>query len=112
MPDVRQLVSYGYLGLVLVFLYLPILVMMAMAFNSSALYELPFTFDLVWFEALVQNERLLARRPQQRTAWRWRATPCSRRPRHDGGARLRALQLPRPGRAADSAASRRSPCRG
>ena len=49
----------AYLGLVLVFLYLPIVVMIAMAFNRSALYELPFTFDLVWFKALAQNERLL-----------------------------------------------------
>ena len=48
-----------YLGLVLVFLYLPIVVMIAMAFNRSALYELPFTFDLVWFKALAQNDRLL-----------------------------------------------------
>ena len=48
-----------YLGLVLVFLYLPIVVMIAMAFNRSALYELPFTFDLVWFKALAHNERLL-----------------------------------------------------
>ena len=48
-----------YLGLVLIFLYLPIVVMIAMAFNRSALYEMPFTFDLVWFKALAQNERLL-----------------------------------------------------
>lgn len=49
----------SYLGLVLVFLYLPIVVMIAMAFNRSPLYELPFTFDLVWFRALADNERLL-----------------------------------------------------
>jgi spermidine/putrescine transport system permease protein len=48
-----------HLALVLAFLYLPIAVMIAMAFNRSALYELPFTFDLVWFEALAGNERLL-----------------------------------------------------
>jgi spermidine/putrescine transport system permease protein len=48
-----------YLGLVLVFLYLPIVVMIAMAFNRSALYEMPFTFDLVWFKALAQNQKLL-----------------------------------------------------
>lgn len=48
-----------WLGLILAFLYLPILVMMVMAFNRSALYELPFTFDLVWFKALLGNERLL-----------------------------------------------------
>jgi spermidine/putrescine transport system permease protein len=49
----------AWLGLVLAFLYLPILVMMVMAFNQSALYEFPFTFDLVWFKALSGNERLL-----------------------------------------------------
>jgi spermidine/putrescine transport system permease protein len=48
-----------YLGAVLAFLYLPIVVMIAMAFNRSALYEMPFTFDLVWFKALAHNERLL-----------------------------------------------------
>jgi spermidine/putrescine transport system permease protein len=48
-----------WLVLVLAFLYLPILVMMVMAFNQSALYEFPFTFDLVWFKALSGNERLL-----------------------------------------------------
>ncbi len=49
----------AYLGLILAFLYLPIAVMMLMAFNRSELYELPFVFDLVWFKALAQNERLL-----------------------------------------------------
>jgi spermidine/putrescine transport system permease protein len=34
--------------------------MMLMAFNRSQLNELPFVFDLVWFERLAQNERLLA----------------------------------------------------
>jgi spermidine/putrescine transport system permease protein len=49
----------AYLGAVLVFLYLPIAVMIVMAFNRSALYELPFTFDLVWFRALSSNDRLM-----------------------------------------------------
>src|SRR5438034_4765997 len=48
-----------YLGLILIFLYLPIVVMIAMAFNRSPLYEMPFTFDLVWFKALAYNQRLL-----------------------------------------------------
>jgi len=48
-----------YLGAILAFLYLPIAIMMLMAFNQSPLYELPFTFDLVWFKALAGNERLL-----------------------------------------------------
>lgn len=49
-----------WLALVLGFLYLPILVMIAMAFNQSALYELPFQFDWKWFAQLSQNERLLS----------------------------------------------------
>ena len=52
-------ISLSILGAVVVFLYLPILVMMLMAFNRSALYELPFTFDLVWFRELAGNEKLL-----------------------------------------------------
>lgn len=48
-----------YLGLVLAFLYLPIVVMAVMAFNRSALYELPIVFDTVWFERLPANDRLL-----------------------------------------------------
>ncbi len=49
----------AYLGLILVFLYLPIAVMIVMAFNRSPLYELPVVFDTVWFQALASNERLL-----------------------------------------------------
>ena len=48
-----------FLIMVLVFLYVPIAVMVVMAFNESVLYELPFRFSLVWFEALMDNERLL-----------------------------------------------------
>jgi spermidine/putrescine transport system permease protein len=48
-----------YLALVLLFLYVPIFTMAAMAFNRSPLYELPFQFDLIWFKSLMSNERLL-----------------------------------------------------
>ncbi len=58
MPYVRPLVSYAYLSAVLVFIYLPILIMMAMGFNQSSGYELPFHFDLVWYEHLSANEVL------------------------------------------------------
>ena len=54
----KSLVS-GYLALVLVFLYLPIAVMIVMAFNQSPLYRLPVVWDTVWFERLAGNERLL-----------------------------------------------------
>jgi spermidine/putrescine transport system permease protein len=49
----------GYLALLLLFLYLPIAVMVAMAFNRSELYQLPFEFDLRWFAALPHNQKLL-----------------------------------------------------
>ena len=52
-------VAQALLGAVLVFLYMPIVVMVVMAFNRSALYELPIEWDTVWFQALAGNERLL-----------------------------------------------------
>lgn len=55
-----KLVVKLYLGALLVFLYLPIAVMIAMSFNDSVLYELPFVPTTRWFEALAGNERLLA----------------------------------------------------
>jgi spermidine/putrescine transport system permease protein len=45
---------------VILFLYLPVLVMIAMAFNESALYTLPLKPTLRWFEALALNDKLLA----------------------------------------------------
>jgi spermidine/putrescine transport system permease protein len=50
----------GVLAVLLVFLYLPILVMIAMAFNESSLYALPFRFSTTWFEQLGHNAQLLA----------------------------------------------------
>ena len=50
--------SYGYLAGLLAFIYLPIVIMMAMAFNQSSNYELPFRFSLIWFEQLSGNETL------------------------------------------------------
>lgn len=49
----------AFLGAVLVFLYLPIVVMMVMAFNTSVLYELPLELSTRWFTRLAENERLL-----------------------------------------------------
>lgn len=55
-----QLLPRLYIALALLFLYAPILVMMLMAFNRSQLNQLPFHFDLVWFERLAQNRRLIS----------------------------------------------------
>lgn len=49
----------GYLVAMLAFLYLPIAIMVAMAFNESSLYAMPFRFSLTWFEQLSGNEPLL-----------------------------------------------------
>jgi len=39
----------AYLGLVLLFLYVPIIVMIVMAFNQSPLYALPVVWDTMCF---------------------------------------------------------------
>jgi len=49
----------AHLWLVLVFLYVPILVMAVLGFNASPLYALPFQFDLVWYRALSGNAKLI-----------------------------------------------------
>lgn len=53
-----------YLGLVLFFLYAPILVMALMSFNASEFYALPFHFTLDWYRKLAGNDEIL------RAAWR------------------------------------------
>ena len=49
----------AYLAATLVFLYLPIVIMIAMSFNESSLYAMPFRFSWTWFEQLSGNEPLL-----------------------------------------------------
>lgn len=48
----------GLLALVVGFLYLPIVVMILMAFNKSPYYQLPIEWSLVWFRALVADQHL------------------------------------------------------
>jgi len=50
----------AYLFATIAFLYLPIALMVVMAFNDSALYALPIEPSLRWFEALADNGPLLA----------------------------------------------------
>ena len=57
--DPGTVVAGVYLCLILGFLYVPIAVMVAMAFNESMLYELPLVPSTIWFERLAGNERLL-----------------------------------------------------
>jgi spermidine/putrescine transport system permease protein len=54
-----RIIARSYLALLLLFLYLPVGVMMLMAFNRSPFYELPLVLDTVWFRALAGNERLI-----------------------------------------------------
>jgi spermidine/putrescine transport system permease protein len=58
MPRYSAYLSHGFLAGLLLFIYVPILIMMAMAFNQSSDYALPFRFSLVWYEQLIGNERL------------------------------------------------------
>jgi len=57
----RNLVLVGklYIGLVLLFLYVPILVMAVMSFNASPLYALPLELTLDWYRALSVNQQLI-----------------------------------------------------
>lgn len=54
--------TFGYrlfLALILAFLYVPVVVMMAMGFNESELYQLPFQFTTKWYVALGSNSQLI-----------------------------------------------------
>jgi len=48
-----------YMAAVLLFLYVPIIVMAAMSFNASRLYRLPIDWSVTWYVALAGNEKLL-----------------------------------------------------
>jgi len=65
-----QALGRGYVGLILIFLYAPIVVMAVMSLNASEFYQLPFTFSTEWYERLFVNREILA------AAWRsiWVAT--------------------------------------
>jgi spermidine/putrescine transport system permease protein len=65
-----QAVGRGYVGLILIFLYAPIIVMAVMSLNESEFYQLPFTFSTQWYERLFTNREILS------AAWRsvWIAT--------------------------------------
>jgi spermidine/putrescine transport system permease protein len=62
-PALRYL-GRGYVGLVLFFLYAPILVMALMSFNASEFYAFPLSFTLDWYRKLAGNSEIIA------SAWR------------------------------------------
>lgn len=59
-----RLAGRGYIGLVLFFLYAPILVMALMSFNASEFYAFPLSFTLDWYRKLAGNADIIA------SAWR------------------------------------------
>jgi spermidine/putrescine transport system permease protein len=50
----------AYVGIILLFLYAPIVVMAVMSFNASEFYQLPFKGTTLWYEKLWQNPAILA----------------------------------------------------
>jgi spermidine/putrescine transport system permease protein len=59
MKTKKKLGPFFYIGLVLLFLYLPLVIMILMGLNKSPLYTLPIEWDLIWFQKLLDNDRLL-----------------------------------------------------
>jgi spermidine/putrescine transport system permease protein len=62
MATTRILEGLGrlYIGLLLAFLYLPIIIMALMSFNASPFYQLPFEWTTEWYRSLAGNNQLLA----------------------------------------------------
>ena len=54
-----DLYSKIYLFSIIIFLYLPILVMILMSFNSSKFYQLPIDWTFDWYVELAGNKKLL-----------------------------------------------------
>jgi spermidine/putrescine transport system permease protein len=48
-----------YVGLLLAFLYLPIVIMGLMSFNASPFYQLPLTWSTTWYQALSHDSQLI-----------------------------------------------------
>lgn len=56
---VKRLIQKGYIGLVIVFLYAPILVLMVLSFNASKYRSKWGGFTLKWYRELLENEKIL-----------------------------------------------------
>lgn len=59
LPSVLAGLGRAYIGLMLMFLYLPLVIMAAMSFNASPFYQLPFEGTGVWYVALFADEGLI-----------------------------------------------------
>ena len=62
--SLRSIAGRVYVGLVLFFLYAPILVMALMSFNASEFYAVPLSFTLDWYRKLGNNATIVS------SAWR------------------------------------------
>ena len=62
----------AYIGVVLLFLYLPLIIMAAMSFNASPFYQLPFEGTTEWYAALAKNDGLIAATLASRSANHWK----------------------------------------
>jgi spermidine/putrescine transport system permease protein len=49
-----------YVGLLLAFLYLPIIIMALMSFNASPFYMLPIEWSTIWYQTFFANSQLIA----------------------------------------------------
>ena len=56
---VKRLIQKGYIGLVIVFLYAPILVLMVLSFNGSKYRSKWGGFTFKWYKELLENEKIL-----------------------------------------------------
>lgn len=56
---VKRLIQKGYIGLVIVFLYAPILVLMVLSFNGSKYRSKWGGFTFKWYRELLENEKIL-----------------------------------------------------
>ena len=79
MATTRLLEGFGrfYIGLLLAFLYLPIVIMALMSFNASPFYQLPFEWTTSWYSRPFAQRRSFSPRPG--TASRSPSSPPSSR---------------------------------
>jgi spermidine/putrescine transport system permease protein len=54
-----SVLARAYIALVLVFLYLPVVVLCVMSFNDSQLYALPISWSVRWYQELMNNDKLV-----------------------------------------------------
>lgn len=56
---IKRGMAWGYIGIVLLFLYAPIVVLMLMSFNASQYNSLPFVFSTRWYTDLFSDQKLI-----------------------------------------------------